>query len=179
MVLRCVPVGPGPQIAGAARRSRNFRRSLGLLASLDHIDCGHIALDREGLPPLSPATGEGRAEPMVSVTITDITTLIIAITGLITAMSGTISVISRIRQRRRHGHDRRRVSRTISRMGALLLADYLRILRGGCPRLRTNGRPVAGARGLELTGARPGCSSQSHRSRRCDGRPTGRSSRCR
>jgi len=53
---------------------------------------------------------------MVSVTITDITTLIIAITGLITAMSGTISVISRIRQRRRHGHDRRRVSRTISRM---------------------------------------------------------------
>ena len=84
-------------------------RSLGLVASLDHIDCGHhIALDREGLPLLSPATGEGRAEPMVSVTITDITTLIIAITGLITAMSGTISVISRIRQRRRHGHDRRR-----------------------------------------------------------------------
>ena len=35
-------------------------RSLGLLASLDHIDCGHhIALDREGLPPLNPATGRG------------------------------------------------------------------------------------------------------------------------
>jgi hypothetical protein len=40
---------------------------------------------------------------MVSVTITDITTLIIGITGLITAISGTISVFSRIRQRRRHG----------------------------------------------------------------------------
>jgi molybdate transport system regulatory protein len=43
----------------APRRSGNFRRSLGLLASPDHIDGGHhIALDREGLPPWSPGTGE-------------------------------------------------------------------------------------------------------------------------
>jgi hypothetical protein len=39
--------------------------------------------------------------------LSEITSLIVAVTGLAAAVAGLISVISRIRQRRRHGHDRR------------------------------------------------------------------------